>query len=81
MSNSNKPEGRQVKKCPFINDWCIGDECAIHSYIALSTPTGMQRKLVCSIEAILIIISEMNRKTPQQHLEQPQIILPFMGRG
>lgn len=83
MSNNHKElEGRQVKKCPFLKDWCIGDECAIHVSIARNTPVGMQRVPTCGVEAMIMMLSELNQKTvgPAQQ-KKPEIILPFMGRS
>ena len=78
MSNGNKPEGQRRKVCPFLGKWCIGEECAIHAYLM----RGNQRVLTCAFEAMVIMLSELNAKTPSpQQVKKPEIILPFMGRS
>lgn len=91
MSNPGAPDweknkeihnSRQVKKCPFLKEWCIGEECAIHSYLTMSTHQGMVRKSTCGFESMMVILPEINQKTLMpQRPEQPTIVLPFMGRG
>lgn len=75
-------EGRQLKKCPFLKEWCIGEDCAIHVYITVPTREGPKRRLCCGFEASMIMLSELNQKTPMpQRPNEPNLILPFMGRG
>ena len=76
----SKDDGNEKRKrlCPFLAKWCIGEECAIHSYLM----RGNQRALTCSFEAMVIMLSELNQKIqalPQP--EMPKIVLPFMGRS
>jgi hypothetical protein len=80
-----KTEGKEVKKCPLLKEWCTDEvkkACPWNAKLTRRTPAGMQTILVCGIEAMIMMLSEINQKTsaPPQP-EVPQIVLPFMGRG
>ena len=83
MSNNGKDKEGQVKKrCPFMGEWCVGEACAIHSYLMRNTPGGVQKIPVCGFEAMVIMLSEINQKTERSSQpDKPHIVLPFMGRG
>jgi len=85
-NHNEKEEGRLVKKCPVLKDWCDKEalgNCAFATTLTRQTQVGPQHMTVCGIEAMLLILSEINQKTgqPQQVKKQPEIILPFSGNG
>ena len=85
MSKGNKSEGKQVKMCPFLGAWCDEEamkNCTMSITLTKHGKGGIMHKRMCIFMALGEIMSEINQKTevlPQP--EQPQIILPFMGRG
>ena len=78
-------EQKVLKKCPFLNDWCdeeAGKNCALGITMRKSVAGGMMQKQMCTLTALAELLSEINAKTqaPPQ-ADQPNIILPFIGRG
>lgn len=74
--NGGKEEVRK-KKCPFLNDWCIGEACALHSELTKNVGGGIQRKIgLCAFNAMVIMLSEINQKTqpPQQKIQLSGLI-------
>jgi len=68
----------QIKLCPFLNENCIQDRCALCTEIAMMQPgmTMPKKQGICAFIALCMISS-----TPKT---QPQAIrLPpgFLGRG
>lgn len=75
MSND---KGDKKKRCPFLNEPCIGSECAIQmevvqQKVVLGIPTAV-KKSVCSFEALAMIMSS-------KPVAQQQAIPPVFGRG
>lgn len=69
------------KRCPILNEACIEDYCHFRTELRQQMGGVMRKKSVCFVDAILLILSEINQKTavPQQKpIEIPKL---FMGRG
>ena len=78
----NNKNSRPVKTCPFLDGKCIGDKCAIHVYLSRGTPEGVVQVLSCGIEAMVILLSEINAKAAAPlRQDKPGIVLPFKGVG
>ena len=78
--NGNSESEVKKKRCPFLNEYCIGDKCAIYTQL-LQNVGGTQRTVgLCPISAFVLLISEINQKTqpPQQKIELPNL---FRGKG
>lgn len=73
MDNGQKEE--KVKKCPFLRDWCLGEACAIRAKITHNAGGLQQQASMCPVDAILMILSEINMKTqvPQQKINIPNL--------
>jgi len=67
------------KKCPFLNDWCIGEACAISTEMAQNTGGVLQKFTMCSFSALVMMISEINAKTPPPLPQKIQIPKLFIG--
>ena len=64
-----------VKHCPFLNDWCIKEKCALNAEM-VKNMGGLQQKFgMCVFSAMLMLLSEINSKTPvsQQRIEIPKL--------
>lgn len=75
---SNNGEGKLRKKCPLLNDWCIGDACALSCELFRTVGGVRQGVSACSFNALVTMISEINAKTP---LPQQKIQIPHILRG
>ena len=77
MSNGDghKEEKQRKRRCPFLNEWCIDDTCALHTQV-IKAPHKIE---LCAFDAILMILSEINQKT--QPSPPQKINLPFIHRG
>jgi len=79
MDNHNERSSNgedRKKKCPFMADWCIGDACAL-SVELVRNMGGLQQKFsICSFNALVQMISEVNAKTqpPQQKIQVPHLL-------
>lgn len=82
VDKGNDHQTERTLICPFLGKYCIKEECAQHAYLTRVTPQGLQKSFTCGFEAMMIILSEINQKTPMpSQPEMPSIVLPFMGRG
>ncbi len=76
---AEKTEGKILKRCPFLGQWCKVEECAIAvevSRVILGVPKVAQ---ICPFQAMVIMLGEINQKTamPQQKIQRLQ--LPGLG--
>jgi len=61
-----------VKQCPLIHADCIKEQCALWTEM-MRNQGGLQQKFgLCSLNAMVMILSEMNLKT-QQKIEIPNL--------
>jgi len=74
MTNGNH-EPEHKKKCPLLNDWCIGEACAWDTPVFRNMGGMRQMTNMCAIHAMLTIFSEINAKTqpPQPKIELPHL--------
>ena len=76
MTENNNGKEEQKANCPFINSSCTGKGCAL--YIEMKRVTaGLQQTFgMCSIPAMVQILSEMNMKAqqPQQKIQIPNLM-------
>ena len=82
MAEGNGHEEAKVKWCPFLNEYCIGERCAIQTEVIKSF-NGLQHKaILCGFNALGMILSEINAKTvpPQaQKISLPSGLRPLKG--
>lgn len=72
--NGHKDEEVKTKWCPFLNEYCIKDRCALHTELQKQMGGMMQKMGLCGLNALGMILSEINAKTmPPQ---PPKITLP-----
>ena len=72
-------EHKELKRCPFLNEECMGGECALYRGMT-RTVGGLQQQFgECSFNAIVILLSEINKKTEAK--QGPTILLPGDIRG
>ena len=83
MAEGNGHKENKVKWCPFLNEYCIGDRCAIHMEVTKSVAPGMAQKAgLCGFNALGMILSEINVKTvPPQPRVNPINLNMLHGRG
>lgn len=76
--NGHDGDKQKVKHCPFLNEWCIRERCALYSTLSRNA-NGLQQKIeVCGFNAVVLILSEINQKT---QIQQQEIQLPELYRG
>ena len=85
MANGTAPDKENLQKCcPFLNEECIGEKCALHSELR-SAGGGLQRTFgTCSFTAVVLILSEINQKTmmgQQRQIQLPQGFLRGSQKG
>ena len=76
MNDNGHKEEEKVKYCPLIDKWCIKERCALYSEMMRSTG-GLQQKFgLCSFNATVMLLSEMNMKAqlPQQKIQIPNLL-------
>ena len=74
----NGHEEEKVKHCPLINKYCIKDRCALYTEMGRNAG-GIQQKFgMCAFSAVVIILSEINQKTPSP---QQKLNIPNLYRG
>jgi len=69
------------KKCPFLNEWCIGAQCAQYVTVQrVNGATGIRQKTsLCSVNALGMMLGEidnklgalLNRQSPDKKLYIP----------
>lgn len=74
-----------IKMCPFFKEWCDKEHqntCALHAELTQSIG-GLQRKMtLCVFNAMIMMLSEINMKTPAPQQKIQRINLPpNLGRG
>jgi len=74
MGDNHKDEVR--KKCPFLDEWCIGDDCACFIQVAQTgvNQLGIQQTVqqgMCSLPALCMIMS--SKQVPSQPIKLPQL--------
>ncbi len=77
--NGNKEE-EKVKTCPFLNKYCITDRCTLYTEMMRNTGGSQEKFGMCSFNATLMILSEINMKTQPPH-HQIQVPDPGLFRG
>lgn len=73
--SDNGHEEERVKECPFLMGYCIKERCAL--FTGMRQVGGLQGKFgMCSFNAMIMMLSEMNMKTPspQQKIQIPQLL-------
>ena len=82
MAGDNGQEGDIVKWCPFLNEYCIKERCAIHTGVTKSIGGLQQKAALCGFNAMSMILSQINARTapPQpQKIELPGGLRQFRG--
>ena len=75
--NGDKDTGAAKRKwCPFSQEWCRGEACALWETIENRTQVGVQRVGVCSFIATNMVLSGISRQNtermhPASHLQLP----------
>jgi len=64
------------KHCPFLNDWCIKDRCALYQVMS----KNQKQFGLCAYNSMVLLLSEINAKTVAP-VAKPDLILPSIGRG
>ena len=78
-SMSGNHEGELMKKCPFLNSWCIEKTCALFIQVAQTqvNSLGIMQAVqhgMCSLPALCMIMS-----SPKPQQQEPQVInLPLL---
>jgi len=73
MANEEvKLEQVKRKKCPFLGECCLEEDCAIRARVYPTAGGVMQQTTMCPVEALLTILSELNMKIPAPQ----QMLLP-----
>jgi len=75
MSNGEKSEEEQRKKCPFSGEWC-GDWCPLYSQLTQQMGGMVKKTNICAFVATNAILSSMSMSSQQQQKPAPQIHLP-----
>ena len=77
MANGNG-EVKKTKKCPFLGEWCIKEQCAI--YTSMTKRMGGMQQTVggCAYIAMITLLSEINAKTVEPQSNIKKIVLPGM---
>lgn len=73
-----------LKMCPFWQKWCDKDlqgSCALHVEINKQVGGVVQKLSMCGFNALGLILSEINQKTPAPMPSQMPIRLPNIHRG
>ena len=76
MEQDNGHVEEIIKWCPLLKEWCskdVRERCAFNTEMARNTG-GLQQKFgMCSFNAVVMILSEINIKTvpPQQEIQLP----------
>uniref|UniRef100_A0A6H1ZT71 Uncharacterized protein n=1 Tax=viral metagenome TaxID=1070528 RepID=A0A6H1ZT71_9ZZZZ len=63
MGENKKGEEPKVKWCPMLGKYCIGEKCAIHIEMKNVSQGMIQVIGMCSINALVKMISDINMKT------------------
>ena len=76
MEDNDGNKGNKVAICPFMNEQCIGDTCALNIKLARSAGGILQKYSSCAFPALVQMIGEINAKTqpPQQKIQLPNIL-------
>ena len=81
----NNDKGEQVKeipqakpkRCPFLQGKCREDNCAVSVELTQNTGGVVRRGHTCALNALVMMISEMNQKAMvQQQSRQVGLQLP-----
>lgn len=75
-NNEHKDTEERLKKCPLLNEYCIKERCALWADMTRQAG-GLQQKFgMCSFNAVVMILSEINAKTqpPQQKINIPNLV-------
>ena len=78
-NGSNDDTEVKVKWCPFINEYCLKERCALHQELTKQIGGGLMQKFgMCAFNSMVIMLSEINMKTPGHH---QNIQLPHLFKG
>ncbi len=66
--DNGQNEGVDVKQrwCPFLDEYCKGALCALHSELTRVSGGIPQKIGLCAFNAQVMMLSEINQKTPGQ---------------
>ncbi len=76
MANGNGHDDvnlTKVKRCPFLNKECIGDKCALFTELKQTAGVTQQKFGTCGFSAVVLILSEINQKTPLSQAQGLQL--------
>jgi len=56
------------KKCPFLNEWCIGAQCALYVTIQKMSQGMKQNISLCAVNALGMLLTSLDAKagSPKQ---------------
>ena len=77
MGDNHK--GELKKKCPFLNEWCIGDACSLFIQVAQTSVnqlgiSQLVQQGMCSLPALCMIMSSPPQKQEKQIMKLPLIL-------
>ena len=56
-------EEEKRKKCAFLNDWCMGDQCAQYVTLQKRNASGVVEAIsLCAINALGMLMGEVDSK-------------------
>ena len=68
--------GTKQKWCPHLNEYCIGDRCALYSHL-MRVQEGIPQSVgLCAYNATVMMLSEINQKT-QGPQKTPKLYQPW----
>ena len=79
--DKGKEEGQLRKKCPLLNDWCIGNACALSVALHRNINGVNQTTPACVFHGIITMLSEINQKTQPTPQKMQPIQLPHLRGG
>ena len=74
MATENEP--KVEKHCPFLNDICIGEKCAMSSQL-LRMVNGVPKPFgACAFNSMVLMLSELNAKAQMAQEQKQGLQLP-----
>jgi len=74
--NGHKENEERKKKCPFLGEWCIGQNCALYAEVVKNVNGLMMKSGMCGFVSLGVLLSEINQKTQPPQPPRQQIQLP-----
>ncbi len=81
VNGSNDGMEVKVKICPFSGTYCIKERCSLHMEMTRNTGGLQQKFTLCAVNAMVMMLSEINAKTQPPQQKMPKITLPNLVRG